>query len=132
MMWRSLIIALTLTGIASASEQGPTRDQLLQTVRHIQSLAHDIQNDLDQEKAQHAITQKALDDANSRAETLAKHDATVTAQLNKAEKSLWWYRLHWWGAWIALGTGVIAICIVAFLKFTGRLSLSAAQIAAKL
>jgi hypothetical protein len=131
-MLRFLIISLALTGLASASQENPTRDELLQTVKHIQSLAHDLQNDLDQEKAQHAITQNALDDANDRATELSKHDATVTAQLNTAEKSLWWYRLHWWGAWIALGTGVLACGILAFLKFTGRISLSAAQVAAKI
>jgi hypothetical protein len=47
------------------------------------------------------------------------------------EKKLSWYRWHWWGSWIALGAGVLACGIFAFLKFTGRLTLSAAQVAAK-
>lgn len=39
------------------------------------------------------------------------------------EKSLSWYRWHWWGSWIALGLGVLACVIVAILKFTGKLAL---------
>jgi hypothetical protein len=63
---------------------------------------------------------------------LASHDATVTAQLNKAEKSLWWYRLHWWGAWIMLGLGVLACLVLAFLKFTGRLAILGTAVASKI
>lgn len=43
----------------------------------------------------------------------------------KAEKSLSWYRWHWWGSWIALGAGILLSLIFAFLKFTGRLALRA-------
>lgn len=50
----------------------------------------------------------------------------------KDSKSLQWYRLHFWLSWIIAGLGVAACGLVAFLKFTGRLSLSAASIAAKL
>lgn len=63
----------------------------------------------------------------------------ITARANTAEagwaadsQKLAWYRLHWWGAWIALGTGLLAIAAFAFLKFTGRLAISGAAIAAKL
>lgn len=64
--------------------------------------------------------------------TVIAHDASETARANKLDKALWWYRVHWWGAWIMLGLGVAACLFFAFLKFTGRLSLSAAQVAAKL
>jgi chromosome segregation ATPase len=48
-----------------------------------------------------------------------------------AEKKLSWYRWHWWGSWIALGAGVIACGLFAFLKFTGRLALVTAKTAEK-
>jgi hypothetical protein len=65
-------------------------------------------------------------------DVLAAHDKSETDRANKLDKALWWYRLHWWGAWIMLGLGIAACGLLAFLKFTGRLSLSAAKVAAKL
>ena len=59
---------------------------------------------------------------------LAKHDAAETARANKLDKAVWWYRLHWWGAWIMLGLGVVACGVFAFLKFTGRLAAVASKI----
>lgn len=44
------------------------------------------------------------------------------------EKKLSWYRWHWYGSWIALGLGVVACLVFAFLKFTGRLAIVGAKI----
>jgi chromosome segregation ATPase len=57
---------------------------------------------------------------------------TLAAQATKDSKALAWYRLHWYLGFIVLGAGVIICALVGFLKFTGRLSLSAAKVAAKL
>src|SRR5581483_239750 len=133
MKWNCLTIALLVFGTAClASQEKPTPDELLQTVKHIQSLARDVQSDLDKEKEQHALAQKALGEANKRADKLAQHDKEVSDQLNDANKKLWWYRLHWWGSWIVLGIGVLLSIVFAFLKFTGRLSIAAAGVAAKI
>lgn len=56
---------------------------------------------------------------------------TATAERNariKAEKALSWYRWHWWGSWIALGAGILACGVFAFLKFTGRLAIAGAKL----
>lgn len=49
----------------------------------------------------------------------------------KDSKNLQWYRIHFWLSWIIAGAGVLVCLLVAFLKFTGRLTLSAAAAAAK-
>jgi hypothetical protein len=61
---------------------------------------------------------------------LADHDAKETERANKLDKALWWYRLHWWGAWIMLGLGVLACAVFAFLKFSGRVAITGAKVAA--
>lgn len=70
--------------------------------------------------------------ADKKVETLTATLNATSEKLSKATKSLWWYRLHWWGSWFALGLGVLACIAFAFLKFTGRLALAAAPIAAKI
>lgn len=63
---------------------------------------------------------------------LADHDKKETERANKLDKALWWYRLHWWGAWVMLGLGVVTCVLFAILKATGKISFNAAQVAAKL
>jgi hypothetical protein len=63
---------------------------------------------------------------------LAAHDKKETDRANVLDKKVWWYRLHWWGAWIALGLGVIACGIFAFLKLTGRLAILGTAVASKI
>lgn len=46
--------------------------------------------------------------------------ADATSERNariKDENSLHWYRMHWWGSWIALGLGVLACIVFAAVKF---------------
>lgn len=64
-----------------------------------------------------------------RAWKLADTTTALNARLVDVEKKLSWYRWHWWGSWIALGVGVIASGVVAFLKFTGRLAITASKVA---
>lgn len=66
------------------------------------------------------------------ADSLALKATEENAARIKAEKSLSWYRWHWWGSWIALGLGVLVSGIFAFLKMTGRLAVVAAGVAGKL
>jgi len=65
--------------------------------------------------------------------------AKITDQLNASEaawakdaKALQYYRVHWFIGWIVLLGGVAACCLLAFLKFTGRVAITSAQIASKL
>lgn len=57
----------------------------------------------------------------------AERDARI-----KDEKSLHWYRWHWWGSWIVLGLGVLACGLLAFLKFTGRLAIASAPLVTRI
>lgn len=50
----------------------------------------------------------------------------------KVETKLSWYRWHFWLTWIIAGAGLVMCALLAFLKFTGRLALSAGAIAAKM
>lgn len=51
------------------------------------------------------------------AQKLADKATDENAHRIKAEKKLSWYRWHFWGSWIALGSGVIACAVAAFLKW---------------
>jgi hypothetical protein len=59
---------------------------------------------------------------------LAERANAAEAGWSKDSKSLAWYRLHWWTAWIVAGLGVVVCVVLAFLKATGRLALSIPRI----
>lgn len=59
---------------------------------------------------------------------LAARANTAETGWAKDSKSLAWYRLHWWGAWIIAGLGILVCIVLAFLKFTGRLALSVSHL----
>ncbi|MGA3171405.1 MAG: hypothetical protein ABSE62_10360 [Chthoniobacteraceae bacterium] len=96
--------------------------------------------------AQLATTQGHLADATDQVTTLQGKVDLQTSALNQAtndknaaltklakdDKALSWYRWHWWGSWIVFALGVIAAGIFAFLKFSGRLALAVAPVAAKI
>lgn len=69
-----------------------------------------------------------LQEQTKKANKLAAHSDKSDAALAAASKKLWWYRLHWWGAWIALTLGVLACGAFAFLKFTGRMAVASAKV----
>lgn len=106
---------------AIASPENPTRAELLQTVKHIQSLAVETQQELDAEKQAHSQTQAALTaaqqataDAQNQfatyqkaAETEIQKGNAAIAQLNSVVKKL--HRAKWilCGIWIlAVGLAV--------------------------
>lgn len=91
-----------------------------------------LTKDLDEAKAAKIELQTNQAKYQADAQGLAD-DASVERNARIAdEKKLSWYRWHWWGSWIALGAGVLACGVFAFLKFTGRLAFTGAQIASKL
>ena len=75
-----LIIATPLL----ASPDNPTRDELLQTVHHIQVLAQQLQADLQSEKELTKTVGTALDNATKENETLQAQVNTLTAKANAA------------------------------------------------
>lgn len=146
---------------ASAKIWGPMVEKLIKDVpEEFKQPARDIQNALKEQVVQEGFLKAKIDEAvghNAQLEIELKeaetargilkqaqqeyqnealglaNDATNERNLRiKAEKALSWYRWHWWGSWIALGLGIVACGIFAFLKFTGRLAFTGAKIASKL
>ena len=131
------ILLISVTSVLSSAEN-PTRTELLQTVQHIERLSSQLQKDLDSEKNAHKQVEDALILGTKQNVTLQNQVNQVTDKLNsvqdqldKAKKSLSWYRWHWWGSWVIFGLGIVACAIFAFLKFTGRLAIVGAAVAAK-
>lgn len=111
-----IIYLAWLVAPAKGSQDNPTREELLQTVKHIAALAKETQGELDAEKAAHSQTQSALDSAISSnhdtqmqfasyqlaAETQIKKGNDAIAQLNGVIKKL--HRAKWilCGIWVLL------------------------------
>jgi hypothetical protein len=111
------------------------KDAIIATIKHQGQILADTKAEnvmlkgllLDAVTSQN-IALTAAGGALSKLTELVDHDAKVTAQLNKSNAALNWYRLHWWGSWIMLGLGVLACLVVAFLKFTGRLAIAGSKL----
>lgn len=54
------------------------------------------------------------------AQRLADDATKENSKAVKAEKSLSWYRWHFWASWIVLGAGVIACIVFAVARFAGK------------
>ncbi len=119
-----------------------SKADIVKTIQSRERLHLELQQKFDDQQI-HIVTQDkvlvqtaaALSDATTQNGILQKQVQAQTDKLNstqdkldKAAKALWWYRLHWWGAWVMLGLGILACGVFAFLKFTGRLSVIAAKI----
>lgn len=65
----------------------------------------------------------------SDAQQLAKTATAEREQRITVEKKLSWYRYHFFLSWGIAAAGVLVCIVLAFLKFTGRLAVSAAKIA---
>jgi hypothetical protein len=63
---------------------------------------------------------------------LADTATGLNARLVDVEKKLWWYRLHWWGSWIALGIGVLGCVILALVKWGAKWTAKATVAAGKI
>lgn len=113
-MKRSLLILLLTSGLAYADQNNPTKDELLQTVRHIQSLAKDLQSNLDKEKAAHAEVAAALVNAQKENTTLQSQINALTDKANRAiadhDKVMKKYHfLKWIASFIAAGVAVLIV-----------------------
>ena len=131
--------SLTPFSISDTELQKISKDQIIATVKHLIAINKELLATVERQKnnladatnsqtnALNAGTKslEALTNLQTQIDTLAKHDKAETDRANKLDKALWWYRLHWWGAWIMLGLGVVACLVFAFLKFTGRLAIGA-------
>jgi small-conductance mechanosensitive channel len=123
-----------------------SRSEIVATVKHLIELSQQQQRVIEQQKndlasatgaqtgAFNAIASSLTEmtELQKQINGLAQHDASVTAKLNTAEKSLWWYRLHWWGAWIALALGVAACLFFYGAKLLAWIIAKSAPVAAKL
>ncbi len=65
------------------------------------------------------------------AQGIADKATDFNHKLVAAEEKLSWYRWHWWGSWMALGAGVIACGLFAFVKFTGKSVLGIGSLVAR-
>ena len=115
------ILLLFIPALALASPENPTRQELLQTVAHIEKLAEETQAELEQEKLAHKGTQDALTFANSalsdtRAELKTYQNAveTITTKANQAiaDRDHLLAKLHL-AKWIMCALAVAAIAFVA-------------------
>lgn len=143
-----IAIALSLLLSVTCAVAGPkpsplpntiTAADIAKTEQHRDQLVNQLQSELTSEKSDHLKVANSLADATkANLELQKKNDAlaqtanTLSAKLSAAEKSLWWYRLNWWGAWVMLGLGIAACLFVAFLKYTGKLAAAGAVVASKI
>jgi ABC-type enterochelin transport system substrate-binding protein len=67
----------------------------------------------------------------SDAQAIADTATALNARVIELEKKVSWYRWHWWGSWIALGAGVLACGLFAFVKFTGKSLFGLGAVAAR-
>lgn len=119
-----------------------SKEEIAQTVKHqggiiseVKEENQELRNRLSETVASQNIALVAAGGAlneitklNGEIRALADHDASVTEKLNKANKALWWYRLHWWGAWVMLGLGVAACFFFYGAKIMAKIGLKAAVI----
>jgi hypothetical protein len=136
----------TCIGAPTPTPAPPSRDALLQTVAHIQRIAHNLEANLEKEKEEHSVTDAnlivgaaSLDRASKDNAALQKQIQTQTDRLNglqdkydKQSKILLWYRLHFYLGWAIFITGVIACVVLFILKVTGRLAILGATVASKI
>jgi uncharacterized NAD(P)/FAD-binding protein YdhS len=112
-----------------------TAEDIRKTEEHRNALLAQQKSELEAEKADHLKVGTALAaattanlDLQKKVDALNEHANKLQGSLDAANKKLWWYRLHWWGAWVMLGLGVAACLVFAFLKATGRLAVVASKV----
>jgi len=94
---------------------------LVGELNQAQSIQMTLDKQLQEADKQDAEARRQISDYIGAAGSLAAQATRENEARIKAEKSLSWYRWHWWGSWIVFGLGVLAVLILAFLKFTGKL-----------
>lgn len=111
--------------VAKIKNVPPTVTQEINDLNDRLIAAQQQQQELEQHLAEadkaRAEVEKDKADYFVKAEKLAEDATRENGKAVKAEKSLSWYRWHWWGSWIVLGVGIIACIIFAVIKFAGKL-----------
>ncbi len=139
-MVRAIIIGVVVGLVLMVTSYGqtPSKADLLKTVQHIQALAKEQQQELDQEKVQHAQVAQALSQATRDNTILQSRVNAITAKLNstqdkldKCAKNLWWWRLHSLMMKILGGVLLLLVAVFVFLWLTGRLAGAAAAVVSK-
>src|SRR5215471_20157428 len=108
-------LALYLIPLAVfASAENPTREELLQTVKHINVLAQQLQSDLKKEREAHNEVAMGLDAATRENNVLQSQINTLTEKANRAiadhEKVMKKYHfLKWIASFIAAGVAVLLV-----------------------
>jgi chromosome segregation ATPase len=109
-------------------------DALKAAVRRDQADIGEIVTHVDGAQREHAQLGKDLFEANAAKlqvevdkQEYYENADKLAAIATKDSAALAWYRRHWWGAWIVSGLGLIVLGLIAFLKFTGRLTLAGAK-----
>lgn len=86
------VLLLFLPVTMLASQNAPTRAELLQTIKHIEQLAQETQAELDQERAAHDQTKLALDGAQKAAQDtqaqFTQYQKTAEAEIEKGNKAI--------------------------------------------
>lgn len=78
---------------------------------------------LEEATAEKNATMAATDQYVKQADAIVKDRNDLDAKFAKDSKALAWYRLHWWGAWLVAGAGLL-ICVIGFLaKITAKAAL---------
>lgn len=92
-------------------------------------------NELRTSEGDRVTLQSELERETKKGNKLANDYNTLSAKLDKARiqhakdtKTVWWYRLHWWGSWIVFGLGVLVCIGFAILRYTGRIAIVAAKV----
>ncbi len=111
-----------------------SKADMLKTIEHRNQLHLELQSKFDEQQV-HIVNQdkvllktsEALADSTKAVLVLKDEVQKQTNKLNatqdklyKAAKALWWYRLHWWGAWVMLGLGVVACVIFAGARIAAK------------
>lgn len=104
--------------IADTKTENQKLQGLLQDASHSQSIALTA--------AGGALSK--LVELTSKIQALGDHDKAMTDKVNALSKTLWWYRLRYWGAWIMLGLAVVAGIALFILFKSGRLAIAAAKL----
>jgi hypothetical protein len=101
--------------MVSASQDQPTRDELLQTVRHVADLAKETQAELDAEKTAHSAVATELAQATAQNQSLQTAIDSMSARCNKAIADLDHVleKLHL-AKWIMTGLALAACALLAF------------------
>lgn len=106
---------------AAWANSDETEKHLSETETHLEETDANVVNLKEEHKDYYSAAQDIADKA-----TEFNHQLVTT------EGKLSWYRWHFWLSWIALGAGILACGLFAFIKVTGKSLFGLGAIAAKI